>query len=102
MYLSPLSDRVAQLQPQAPGSLFVAPYDSQGHVGGIRPYLHMGTLYLTLLREILFYIASGRAPHKTVSNNTPYCCVFTDPLLRNGFLHCYVRVHLESVYRVVA
>jgi hypothetical protein len=31
---------VAQLYPQALGSLFVASYDSQGYGGGIRPRLH--------------------------------------------------------------
>jgi hypothetical protein len=33
-------NRVAQLYPQAPGSIFVASYDSQGYGGGIRPRLH--------------------------------------------------------------
>jgi hypothetical protein len=33
---------VAQLCPQALGSLSVAPYDSQGYDGGIRPSLHTG------------------------------------------------------------
>jgi hypothetical protein len=36
------SDRVAQLYPQAPGSLFVAFYDSQGYGGGILTPLHTG------------------------------------------------------------
>jgi hypothetical protein len=40
-------NRVAQLYPQALGSLFVTSYDSQGYGGGIRPRLHIG---LTLLR----------------------------------------------------
>jgi hypothetical protein len=35
-------NRVAQLYPQAPGSLFVASYDSQGYGEGIRPRLHTG------------------------------------------------------------
>jgi hypothetical protein len=35
-------DRVARLYPQALGSLFVAPYDSQGYGGGIRQRLHEG------------------------------------------------------------
>jgi hypothetical protein len=34
-----LSAKVAQLQPQTPGSLFVAFYDSQGYGGGIRPHV---------------------------------------------------------------
>jgi hypothetical protein len=35
-------NRVAQLYPQAPGSLFVASYDSQVYVGGILTRLHTG------------------------------------------------------------
>jgi hypothetical protein len=35
-------NRVAQLYPQAPGSLFFASYDSQGYGGGIRPRLRTG------------------------------------------------------------
>jgi hypothetical protein len=35
--------RVAQLYPQAQGSLFVASYDSQGYGGDIRTRLHTGT-----------------------------------------------------------
>jgi hypothetical protein len=35
-------NRVAQLYPQALGSLFVASYDSQGYGGGIRTRLHAG------------------------------------------------------------
>jgi flagellar basal body P-ring protein FlgI len=38
-----LRNRVAQLYPQALGSLFVASYDSHGYGGGIRPRLHTGT-----------------------------------------------------------
>jgi hypothetical protein len=37
-----LCDRVAQLYPQAPGSLFVAFYDSQGYGGVILTRLHTG------------------------------------------------------------
>jgi hypothetical protein len=39
------SDRVAQLYPQAPGSLFVAFYDWQGYGGGIIARLHTGVFY---------------------------------------------------------
>jgi hypothetical protein len=35
-------NRVAQLYPNALGSLFVAYYDPQGYGGGIRPRLHTG------------------------------------------------------------
>jgi hypothetical protein len=38
-------NRVAQLHPQALGSLFVAFYDSQGYCGGIRIRLHAGITY---------------------------------------------------------
>jgi hypothetical protein len=41
VFISP-RNRVAQLYPQALGSLFVASYDSQGYGGGIRPHLHRG------------------------------------------------------------
>jgi hypothetical protein len=37
-----LKNRVAQLYPQALGSLFVASYDSQGYGLGIRTRLHTG------------------------------------------------------------
>jgi hypothetical protein len=37
-----LRNRVAQLYPQAVGSLFVASYDSQGYGGGIGTCLHTG------------------------------------------------------------
>jgi hypothetical protein len=43
---------VAQLQPQALGSPFVASYDSQGYAGGIQSRLHTGLnsgIRLTLL-----------------------------------------------------
>jgi hypothetical protein len=36
------SDRVAQLYPQAMGSLFIAFYNSQGYGGDILPLLHTG------------------------------------------------------------
>jgi hypothetical protein len=41
MYLSP-RNRVAQLYPQALGSLFVNLYDLQGYGGGIWTCLHTG------------------------------------------------------------
>jgi hypothetical protein len=45
-----LSDRVTQLYPQAPGSLFFAFYDSQGDGGGILTLLHTGiNIYSYLL-----------------------------------------------------
>jgi hypothetical protein len=42
VFISP-RNRVAQLYPQALGSLFVTSYDSQGYYGvGIQPHLHTG------------------------------------------------------------
>jgi hypothetical protein len=41
VFISP-RNRVAQLYPQALGSLFVASYYSQGYGGGIRTRLHTG------------------------------------------------------------
>jgi hypothetical protein len=41
LYISP-RNRVAQLYPQALGSLFVTSYDSQGYGWGIQDRLHMG------------------------------------------------------------
>jgi hypothetical protein len=41
--------RVTQLYPQAPSSLFVASYDSQGYGGGIRTSLHTGLTELVNL-----------------------------------------------------
>jgi hypothetical protein len=41
LFISP-RNRVAQLYPQALGSLFVASYDSQGYGGGIQTRLHTG------------------------------------------------------------
>jgi hypothetical protein len=43
VFISP-RDKVAQLYPQALGSLFFTSYDSQGYGGGIRPSLHTGIL----------------------------------------------------------
>jgi hypothetical protein len=44
-----LRNRVARLYTQAPGSVFVASYDSRGYGGGIRPRLHTGFQSLFLL-----------------------------------------------------
>jgi hypothetical protein len=54
VFMSP-SDRVARLYPQAPGSLFIAFYDSQdysGGDGGIVTRLHTGRLYIIPLRNV--------------------------------------------------
>jgi hypothetical protein len=41
VFMSP-SNRVARIYPQAPSSLFIALYDSQGYGGGILTRLHTG------------------------------------------------------------
>jgi hypothetical protein len=43
-------NRVAQLYPQALGSLFVASYDSQGYGEGLRPRLHTGGIRMNASR----------------------------------------------------
>jgi hypothetical protein len=47
VFITPMN-RVAQLYPQALGSLFIASYDSQGYGGGILPRLHTGSNSLPL------------------------------------------------------
>jgi hypothetical protein len=45
VFMSPI-ERVAQLYPKAPGSLFVAFYDSQGYGGDIVTRLRRGVMYI--------------------------------------------------------
>jgi hypothetical protein len=61
VFLSPRS-RVAQLNSQALGSLFVASYDSQGYGGGIRPCLHtgMGVVHLLDFGKLLQFVPHGK------------------------------------------
>jgi hypothetical protein len=54
VFISP-RNRVAQLHPQALGSLFVASYDSQGYGGGIRPRLHTGLFVVRITIYILIH-----------------------------------------------
>jgi hypothetical protein len=42
LYIYVPCDRVVQLHPQAPGTLFITFYDLQGYSGGILTRLHMG------------------------------------------------------------
>jgi hypothetical protein len=60
--------RVAQLYPQAPGSLFITSYNSQGYSGGILSHLRKGSfpvhqkyrfLFCTLPRQVLSKIVKG-------------------------------------------
>jgi hypothetical protein len=48
-------NRVAQLYPQALGSLFVASYDSQGYGGGIRIRLHAGLHHVYMPHYCMLY-----------------------------------------------
>jgi hypothetical protein len=57
-FISP-RNRVAQLHPQALGSLFVASYDSQGYGGAIRNRLHAGT---ELVAPMFFKITPLHGP----------------------------------------
>jgi hypothetical protein len=50
------SDRVAQLYPQARGSLFVAFYDSQGYGGGILTHLHKGICLNQMIKKIVIIL----------------------------------------------
>jgi hypothetical protein len=51
----PPSDKVAQLYPPEPGSLFVAFYDSQGYGGGILTRLHTGHIKGVLKFPVEFH-----------------------------------------------
>jgi hypothetical protein len=103
VFISPRK-RVAQLYPQALGSLFVASYDTQGYGGGIRTRFHAGELPLS--SSILL----NCPPYSTVAwtqQKTPfpvehlyYCMrircsgnVFSEPLSRNGYCICLSRGH---------
>jgi hypothetical protein len=66
LFISPRK-RVAQLYPQAPGSLFVASYYSQGYGGGFGPRLHMG--FIPQLAWDPCYTASGRPEQKIPFRN---------------------------------
>jgi hypothetical protein len=59
-----LSERLAQLNLQAPGSLFVVFYDSQGYGGGIPTSLHRGLLPDTKDK----YYASGGRNYKRLNS----------------------------------
>jgi hypothetical protein len=65
-------NRVAQLYPQALGSLFVASYDSQGYGGGIRPRLHTGGSHELVAPDHPGYNISALTVQKT-----PFLCCCT-------------------------
>jgi hypothetical protein len=58
IFISP-RNRVAQLNPQASGSLFIASYDTQGYGGGIRTSLHKGVGFQVIRELVMKSIASG-------------------------------------------
>jgi hypothetical protein len=70
VFISP-RNRVAQLYPQALDSLFVAPYNSQGYDGGIRPRLHTG------FRLRPTNSPSARTNRKHCFSQFLYCCAWT-------------------------
>jgi hypothetical protein len=59
VFISP-RNRVAQLHPQALGSVFVASYVSQGYGGGIRPRLHTGVVNEHMLLIFVYKHRSDR------------------------------------------
>jgi hypothetical protein len=71
VFLSP-RNRVAQLYPKAPSSLFVASYDSQGYGGGIQTRLHLARIHECTAR---------RPASKTRTPRVPPLC-FTNALSR--------------------
>jgi hypothetical protein len=98
VFISP-RNRVAQLYPQAMGSIFVASYDSQGYGGGIRTRLHAGWLLATVSQlSCLEHLGTDRKeniirlllfPIVTVKT-----CLFTKTLLSNG---CCILAYLAVV-----
>jgi hypothetical protein len=77
VFISP-SDSVAQLYPQALGSLFIASYDSQGYGGGIRTRLHADIMHCS---NCPLYNISVRTAQKPP---LPCCCVQFLPWLATG------------------
>jgi hypothetical protein len=62
-YISP-RNRVAQLYPQALGSLFVASYVSQGYGGNIQPHLHTGPQLIALTVLVITPIHEQSRKHR--------------------------------------
>jgi hypothetical protein len=63
VFISP-RNRVAELYPQAMGSLFVVSYDSQGCDRGIRTHLHAGSPYSLTVGSRYTSITSARTAQK--------------------------------------
>jgi hypothetical protein len=73
------SDRVAQLYPQAPGSLSVAFYDSKSYGGDILTHLNMGLddIYTTknCSESITEDFDLGSTVFRHFIKNSYYCCI---------------------------
>jgi hypothetical protein len=91
-------NRVAQLCPQAPGSLFVASYDLQGYAGGIRTRLQAGTLKTKLFPNNIYkfspYLTGNVLRHRYKAQPVcAFCEVRTEFLsvssLRLQNVECY-------------
>jgi hypothetical protein len=87
VFISP-KNRVAQLNPLALGSLFVASYDSQGYSGGILTRLHtyMGTVVLIASRTLNAQITFPFAV--LLLRGSHLCCVL--PSTHQGPLCIYL------------
>jgi hypothetical protein len=99
VFISP-RNRVAQLYPQALGSLFVTSYDSQGYGGSIRPRLHMefskiNSTYLTVL-----LIASRHGQHRKHRSSVAVYGPFPSSLFRGRCLAKGLRHNILVAYRV--
>jgi hypothetical protein len=86
-----LRKRVAQLYPQALGSLFGAPYDSQGYGGGIQTRFHAGW-GLTSLTALL--IISRHGPHRKYFSS---CCIQLSPWKHTCLRSCCKFAYLAVV-----
>jgi hypothetical protein len=82
VFISP-RNRVAQLYPQALGSLFVTSYDSQGYGGGIRTLIHAGVESLISSSQSQSYIttdcqSANLSWNKSHSNELSDCTISWD------------------------
>jgi hypothetical protein len=115
VFISP-KNRVAQLCPQALGSLFVAFYDSLGYGGGIRNRLHAGYCHILSSYDLASGRTTAQKTHPLPSNgymrthieNTScdtssiVACAYCGRCLEMDLLSCWLRICCVLVYRVVA
>jgi hypothetical protein len=93
VFISP-SNRVTQLYLQAPGSLFVATYDSQGYGGGVRTRHHTESELSVIVGFSLYSLGSDHAENTSIvqqrmSSIVAYSLprnMFTEPLPSNGYI----------------